>query len=143
MDYLGARVVPLRMQVYCELKAECKKQRATCTFWHGAHSLHGVRAPAVVLRALRLQVYYELKAEREKQGMEGEVALIRVEQLAPFPFDLVCRELRRYPNAEIMWCALPVQLAPVCLVRSQHAESGAAHQHNSVRRQEHVRQRSC
>ena len=34
------------------------------------------------------------------------MALIRVEQLAPFPFDLVCRELRRYPNAEIMWCAL-------------------------------------
>ena len=52
-------------------------------------------------------MYYELKAEREKQGKESEVALIRVEQLAPFPFDLVCRELRRYPNAEIMWCALP------------------------------------
>ncbi len=51
-------------------------------------------------------MYYELKAEREKQGKESEVALIRVEQLAPFPFDLVCRELRRYPNAEIMWCAL-------------------------------------
>ncbi len=24
-------------------------------------------------------------------------------QIAPFPFDLVLRELRRYPNAEIMW----------------------------------------
>lgn len=24
--------------------------------------------------------------------------------MAPFPFDLVCRELRRYPNAEIIWC---------------------------------------
>lgn len=52
------------------------------------------------------QIYYELKAEREKQGLEKQIALIRVEQLAPFPFDLVCRELRRYPNAEIMWCAV-------------------------------------
>lgn len=25
-------------------------------------------------------------------------------QLVPFPFDLVQRELRRYPNAEFMWC---------------------------------------
>ena len=27
--------------------------------------------------------------------------LSSVLQLAPFPFDLVCRELRRYPNAEV------------------------------------------
>ena len=44
-------------------------------------------------------MYYELAAERAKQGKQGEVALIRMEQLAPFPFDLVMRELRRYPNA--------------------------------------------
>ncbi len=25
-------------------------------------------------------------------------------QLAPFPYDLVMRELRRYPNAEVVWC---------------------------------------
>lgn len=24
-------------------------------------------------------------------------------QLAPFPFDLMMRELRRYPNAQLMW----------------------------------------
>ncbi len=29
---------------------------------------------------------------------------MRIEQLAPFPFDLVCRELRRYPNAQFVWC---------------------------------------
>ena len=44
-------------------------------------------------------MYYELAAERAKQGKQGEVALIRMEQLAPFPFDLVMREMRRYPNA--------------------------------------------
>ena len=61
-------------------------------------------------------MYYELKAEREKQGKESEVALIRVEQLAPFPFDLVSRELRRYPNAEIMLWALGTWLPSPCLM---------------------------
>ena len=28
---------------------------------------------------------------------------MRIEQLAPFPFDLVAREMRRYPNAGVMW----------------------------------------
>lgn len=32
------------------------------------------------------------------------VALIRIEQLSPFPFDHVQREMSRYPNAEIVWC---------------------------------------
>lgn len=66
------------------------------------------------------KVYYELHAERERRkagggdgaaagsgggGAEaaGGVAIVRVEQLAPFPFDLVRRELRRYPNAEVLW----------------------------------------
>ena len=50
-------------------------------------------------------MYYELAAEREKRELQGEVAVVRVEQLAPFPFDLVMREMRRYPEAHVMWCA--------------------------------------
>lgn len=52
------------------------------------------------------KVWYDLHAEREKRGLDkaGEVALVRVEQLAPFPFDLVTREMKRYPNAEVVWC---------------------------------------
>lgn len=49
------------------------------------------------------KIYYELAAERERAGKAGAVAIVRVEQLTPFPFDLVMRELRRYPNAEVMW----------------------------------------
>jgi len=30
--------------------------------------------------------------------------LLRIEQLAPFPFDHVERELKRYPNARLIWC---------------------------------------
>lgn len=50
------------------------------------------------------KVFYDLHAEREKRGLTDSIALVRIEQLAPFPFDLVMRELRRYPNAEFLWC---------------------------------------
>lgn len=49
------------------------------------------------------KVYYELDDQRKK--VDGkDVAICRVEQLCPFPYDLVQRELKRYPNAEIVWC---------------------------------------
>ena len=60
---------------------------------------------AVLISRVVCQVYYELAAEREKREQQGEVAIVRVEQLAPFPFDLVMREMRRYPDADVMWCA--------------------------------------
>lgn len=47
------------------------------------------------------KVYYELEAAREEKGMHEEIAIARVEQLAPFPFDLVMRELKRYPEAQV------------------------------------------
>lgn len=50
------------------------------------------------------KVYYDLDAEREALGLENQVAIVRVEQIAPLPWDLVMRELRRYPGAEITWC---------------------------------------
>lgn len=60
------------------------------------------------------QVYYEINAERKKRDLEQDIAIVRLEQLAPFPFDLVGREIRRYPNAEIVWC----QEEPLNMVRS-------------------------
>lgn len=48
------------------------------------------------------QIYYELLAERENRGMK-DVALVRIEQLAPFPFDSVAENVKRYPNAEVVW----------------------------------------
>ncbi|KAL9257164.1 2-oxoglutarate dehydrogenase, mitochondrial-like protein [Drosera capensis] len=49
------------------------------------------------------KVYYELDELRQGSSI-GDVAICRVEQLCPFPYDLIQRELKRYPNAEIMWC---------------------------------------
>ena len=49
------------------------------------------------------KVYYDLFAERAERGIKN-VALVRVEQLYPFPVRSLTQELERYPNAEIVWC---------------------------------------
>ena len=63
------------------------------------------------------KVYYDLLEERKKRGLEDQVALVRIEQLNPFPFDLVMREIRRFPNAELMWCQEePLNMGPYAFV---------------------------
>lgn len=49
------------------------------------------------------KVYYELADARTKLGI-NDVAIVRVEQLAPFPWDHVATEAKKYPNAQIIWC---------------------------------------
>ena len=49
------------------------------------------------------KVYYDLFEEREKRGID-DVALVRVEQLYPFPFRTLEKELQRYRKAEVVWC---------------------------------------
>merc|ERR1712137_956880 len=52
------------------------------------------------------KVYYDLVQERATRAGENEqsdVAIIRLEQIAPFPFDLVDKECSRYPNAQVTW----------------------------------------
>uniref|UniRef100_A0A3P8Z837 2-oxoglutarate dehydrogenase complex component E1 n=1 Tax=Esox lucius TaxID=8010 RepID=A0A3P8Z837_ESOLU len=50
------------------------------------------------------KVYYELTRERRNRGMDYTVAITRIEQLSPFPFDQVKVETDRYPNADLVWC---------------------------------------
>lgn len=49
------------------------------------------------------KVYYDLAKERTKRGLEEDIAISRVEQLSPFPFDLIKAESQKYDNAEIVW----------------------------------------
>jgi 2-oxoglutarate dehydrogenase E1 component len=56
------------------------------------------------------KVYYELEAARDEKGMSEDIAIARVEQLAPFPFDLVMRELKRYPGAQVRGTKHPLPL---------------------------------
>jgi 2-oxoglutarate dehydrogenase E1 component len=48
------------------------------------------------------KVYYDMVAERDARGI-NDIALVRVEQIAPFPFDKVAEQAARYSNAEIVW----------------------------------------
>lgn len=48
------------------------------------------------------QIYYELLAEREERG-DTTTALVRLEQIAPFAFDRVAQNCKKYPNAEVIW----------------------------------------
>ena len=50
------------------------------------------------------KVYYELLALRRKRGIT-EMAIIRIEQLYPFPHDDFAAQIAAYPHAtEVVWC---------------------------------------
>jgi len=58
------------------------------------------------------KIYYELAAKRQAEGANN-VAIISVEQIAPFPFDLALQQLKLYKNVplgdgvtpgNIIWC---------------------------------------
>jgi 2-oxoglutarate dehydrogenase E1 component len=50
------------------------------------------------------KVYYDLLAYRREHQI-NDVAIIRIEQLYPFPHDDFQAEIERYPQAEdILWC---------------------------------------
>ncbi len=49
------------------------------------------------------KVYYDLEQGR-LDGGHDDVALVRVEQLYPFPLTQLGKELHKYPNAEVAWC---------------------------------------
>uniref|UniRef100_A0A8C2L2W0 2-oxoglutarate dehydrogenase-like, mitochondrial n=1 Tax=Cyprinus carpio TaxID=7962 RepID=A0A8C2L2W0_CYPCA len=50
------------------------------------------------------KVYYELAKERKQLKLEEDVAIVRLEQISPFPFDLIKAEVEKYSNAELIWC---------------------------------------
>jgi 2-oxoglutarate dehydrogenase E1 component len=66
---------------------------------------HPIAAPDKVRRVVLCsgKVYFDLLAAREDKRI-GDVALVRVEQLYPFPVRSLTAELAKYPNAEVVWC---------------------------------------
>jgi len=49
------------------------------------------------------KVYYDLLQERRKRNMK-DVYLLRLEQLYPFPMKELGNELKKFKNADIIWC---------------------------------------
>lgn len=50
------------------------------------------------------KIYYELLEARRAEASKSDVAIVRIEQISPFPFDQVANYAKQYPNAEIVWC---------------------------------------
>jgi 2-oxoglutarate dehydrogenase E1 component len=73
------------------------------------HFLDVIDDPSSPERARRVllcagKVYYDLAARRAEVGGQRDVAIIRVEQLYPWPIDLLCTTLARYQSArEWVW----------------------------------------
>lgn len=58
------------------------------------------------------QVYYDLVEERRKRDIR-DVAICRIEQIAPFPFDRVQHQAHKYINAKYQWVQEePLNLGP-------------------------------
>ncbi len=51
------------------------------------------------------KVFYDLQDARKEKNLEDKVALVRMEQLAPFPAEVLAEELLRYKNSvSLAWC---------------------------------------
>ena len=46
------------------------------------------------------KVFYDIAAERDKRNLQNKIAILRVEQLCPFPFNQLMQNMDRYPNAK-------------------------------------------
>ncbi len=64
-----------------------------------------IAAPESVKRVVLCtgKVYYDLLAERREKGV-SDVALVRLEQLYPFPANSLPLAIKPYVNAEVIWC---------------------------------------
>jgi len=49
------------------------------------------------------KVYYDLLAERREKGVQ-DVAIVRLEQIFPFPERTLSATLKPYANADVVWC---------------------------------------
>ncbi|XP_052123030.1 2-oxoglutarate dehydrogenase complex component E1-like [Frankliniella occidentalis] len=49
------------------------------------------------------KVFYDVRNAVRDADLEGSIAIARVEQLCPFPYDLVAAECARYPEAALFW----------------------------------------
>ena len=46
------------------------------------------------------KIYYDLVQERDKAKLNSEIAFIRLEELSPFPTELLKEQISKYPNVK-------------------------------------------
>ncbi len=75
------------------------------TSFHRVFDDAAIADPAKVTRVILTtgKVHFDLAAHRRNQKIE-DIALVRIEQLYPFPYNTLAQVLGRYKNAEFVWC---------------------------------------
>jgi 2-oxoglutarate dehydrogenase E1 component len=48
------------------------------------------------------KIFYPLYSSRQSRGIK-DITIVRVEQLAPFPFDILQSVIKKYSNDELVW----------------------------------------
>jgi 2-oxoglutarate dehydrogenase E1 component len=91
----------------------------------GDAEVDAARVKRVVLSTGK--VYYDLRAALSESGRD-DVALVRIEQLYPFPLEALRAELARYPGrARLVWCQEePRNMGAWPFLEERLAESGIA-----------------
>lgn len=86
------------------------------------------------------QVYYALAKERERLGLRGRVAIVRLEELAPFPFSEVAAQIEHFGKAlDFVYCQEEAQnVGPWSWVSSRLNSVLAKSQKHSGKRVEYV-----
>uniref|UniRef100_A0A6M2DTF2 2-oxoglutarate dehydrogenase, mitochondrial n=1 Tax=Xenopsylla cheopis TaxID=163159 RepID=A0A6M2DTF2_XENCH len=49
------------------------------------------------------KIYYDLTNARRDKKLDSSIAIARVEQISPFPYDLIKKECAKYSNATLVW----------------------------------------
>uniref|UniRef100_A0A1B6HE37 2-oxoglutarate dehydrogenase E1 component/KDG C-terminal domain-containing protein n=2 Tax=Homalodisca liturata TaxID=320908 RepID=A0A1B6HE37_9HEMI len=49
------------------------------------------------------KVFYDLKYERAKRKLDTKVAICRIEQVFPFPYSDLRKDMSQYPKAQVLW----------------------------------------
>lgn len=61
------------------------------------------------------KTYYDLYKTRKDGKLDPQIAIVRIEQLCPFPFDLIRTELEKYKNAKVCFAQEEHKnMGPVC-----------------------------
>ena len=85
--------------------SELSEMNADSQFQRIIGETHKIAANSKVRRVVLCtgKVYYDLLQSREDAGI-NDVAIVRVEQLYPWPKETLAKELKKYKNAEVVWC---------------------------------------
>lgn len=98
-------VTPKSLLRHKECVSDIADFTGSSTFHRVLYNHDVVKDPKKVKRVVCCsgKVYYDL-LEKVKSEKITDVALVRVEQLYPFPEAPIIEEIERYPNAEVCWC---------------------------------------